>query len=292
MCYLRKISIGTAQFGSAYGVANKTGQVSKSAVRSILDLAMDHGIDTLDTAINYGNSEEVLGECGVEKFRIVTKLPGLPADVLDVEEWVTDQILGSLQRLRVPCVHAVLLHRTQDLLGKQNGDIALSLQKCKFLGLTEKIGLSIYESWELEQIADLNLFDIVQGPLNVLDRRLERSGWVDKLNQNGIDFHARSVFLQGLLLLSRSDIPEKFERWSELWNEWHRVISDANLSQLAGCLCYPLSIPNVKRVLVGVDSVSHFEEIVRVVSSNGTATVSLPEIEDRELLNPSFWNRL
>ena len=59
-----RIALGTAQFGLDYGVANQAGQISPSAAKAILSLATKNELDTLDTAIAYGNSEAVLGALG------------------------------------------------------------------------------------------------------------------------------------------------------------------------------------------------------------------------------------
>ena len=56
--------MGTVQFGINYGITNKVGKVNKKEVRNILQLAVESGIELLDTAQAYGSSETILGECG------------------------------------------------------------------------------------------------------------------------------------------------------------------------------------------------------------------------------------
>ncbi|MCZ8286739.1 MAG: aldo/keto reductase, partial [Bacteroidia bacterium] len=100
-----KLALGGAQFGLAYGVSNLSGQVSREAARDIVGLARTGGVDTIDTAIAYGDSEACLGEVGVSGFKVVTKLPALPGDVDGVEAWVRGQIEASLKRLGVTRIH-------------------------------------------------------------------------------------------------------------------------------------------------------------------------------------------
>ena len=57
-----RLAIGTVQFGMSYGISNKIGQTSKLGAKKILDLASASGIDTLDTAVAYGDSETTLGQ--------------------------------------------------------------------------------------------------------------------------------------------------------------------------------------------------------------------------------------
>ena len=74
-----KIALGSVQFGIPYGVTNRGGMTSRQEVREILTVAARSGVDTIDTAITYGESERVLGAEGCSRFRIVTKLPAIPA---------------------------------------------------------------------------------------------------------------------------------------------------------------------------------------------------------------------
>ena len=86
------LSLGTAQFGLPYGVANQRGQISLDDARAILRCAESAGIDTLDTAIAYGDSEDRLGEIGVASWQVISKLPGIPEDCTDVATWVSHAV--------------------------------------------------------------------------------------------------------------------------------------------------------------------------------------------------------
>jgi hypothetical protein len=88
---MSRLALGTAQFGAPYGVANSGGPLSREEAIRIVQFASSAGIDTLDTAIAYGESERILGEIGVQQFKVVTKIPPVPASVSGVEEWVKAQ---------------------------------------------------------------------------------------------------------------------------------------------------------------------------------------------------------
>ena len=108
---MMRLALGTVQFGLLYGIANSTGQVSPVDANTMLQLAADHGIDTLDTAIGYGDCETSLGEMGIEGFKVITKLPALPKDCVDVSTWVNEQVSSSLARLGLSAVYGLLLQR-------------------------------------------------------------------------------------------------------------------------------------------------------------------------------------
>lgn len=290
---MRKLALGTVQFGSKYGVANHGGRVSLLQVKKILEQASKTGVCLLDTAISYGDSEERLGKIGVNEFNIVSKLPALPEGQIDIDSWVEKQVDGSLRRLRVPFLHGLLLHRPRDLLGDARKSLIGALGRLKLNGLVKKVGVSIYDPAELDDVMNLLQIDIVQGPLNIIDRRLETSGWLSKLHQEGVEIHTRSAFLQGLLLMSRDNIPAKFEAWKDLWDRWTTELQNKNISAAAVCLSYPLSLMEVDRVILGVDSIHQFTELI------AASKVKLPKhdfsfmtSEDQMLINPSSWSGL
>ena len=67
---LSKIALGTAQLGLNYGINNSSGKPSHQEIESILNFALSQGIDTLDTAIAYGDSETVLASVSQQLFDV------------------------------------------------------------------------------------------------------------------------------------------------------------------------------------------------------------------------------
>src|SRR5258708_4897142 len=236
-----RLAIGTAQFGLAYGLANRTGQLLHPTASAILACGWAAGIRFVDTAIAYGDSERRLGEIGVEGWSVVTKIPRLPDDCADIDGWINESIAGSLARLRIPRLYGVLLHHPHQLIEGNGGAIFGALLSAKRLGLVERIGVSIYDPEELCEIAARFQLDLVQAPFNLVDRRLLTSGWLMRLRSAGTEVHVRSVFLQGLLLMRDSERPPKFNRWSTLWAEWHEWLESHSCSALEACLGIVLS---------------------------------------------------
>lgn len=289
---MSKLALGTVQFGLAYGVANKVGQVSKEEASQILRMARESGIDTLDTAIAYGQSERVLGELGVDNFKIVTKLPSLPNDLSSVESWIDNQIEGSLNRLHIKKVYGLLLHCSENLLDANGARVARSMKQLKSRGIVHKIGVSIYDPYELDLVSEVMEIDLIQAPLNLVDRRLKNSGWLKRLHDKGIEVHTRSTFLQGLLLMPRSEIPQKFEYWSTIWDEWHSTLAELQITAVSACLSYPLSIPEVDRVVIGVDSLHQLQQIAQSSVQETQVSCLNIQCDDQRLINPSNWNTL
>ncbi|MBE9523992.1 MAG: aldo/keto reductase [Chloroflexi bacterium] len=287
-----KLALGTVQFGLPYGVANQKGQVSSSVAKSMLKLAAENGVDTLDTAIAYGESESRLGDVGTQGFKLVTKLPAIPDTCSDIHAWINEQISSSLVKLGVGSVYGLLLHRSEQLLGTYGEEIYQALDGLKKTELVEKIGISIYSPSELDALIPRYRLDLVQAPFNLIDRRLYLSGWMQKLKQDEVEIHTRSAFLQGLLLMPRSAIPAKFAPWKALWDKWHEWLSCHSVTAVKGSLSYPLSFPEIDRVVVGADSKRQLEEIIDAAC--GVVPDDLPDLscEDVNLINPASWPTL
>lgn len=286
-----KLALGTAQFGLAYGIANPQPQVDYAESKAIVDYASSHGITVLDTAMGYGESEERLGMIGVPNWKVISKLPEVPAGE-NTSTWINSAVRSSLKKLKIDSLYGLLLHRPTQLFGEQGAEIHAALQRLKADGLVLKTGVSIYKPSELDDIFSVGQFDLVQSPLSVFDQRLITSGWLNRLADQGVEVHARSVFLQGLLLMAADQRPKKFDRWCSLWQRYHDWISATGLSPLQACLAFVSAIPQVQQVVVGVNGLNHIKEIVQ-----GRTSLSYffpPDLatDDEALLNPLAWLKL
>jgi len=285
-----KLALGTAQFGLAYGVANEVGQVSRGQAKRMLQFAFSRGIRSIDTAIRYGDSETCLGELGVSKFDVVTKLPRLPDGCSDITGWVSSQVASSLARLRVHSLHGLLLHRAEDLIGPHQRLLYRALMALKEEGLVQKIGVSLYSPLDFDSIDKSFTVDLVQAPYNLIDRRLEKLGYIDRWKASGLEVQVRSVFLQGLLLMPKSAIPLYFQRWQVLWVRWHEWLRAHNASPLEACLAFARAPEGVDRVVVGADNLTQLAEIIDA-SNTVSSFFEWPNMQsgDMSLINPSLW---
>lgn len=283
-----KLALGTAQFGLAYGIASPQPQISIAESQAIIKYAHHRGMQVLDTAIGYGNSEARLGEIGVQSWKIISKLPEIPATE-NVTDWIFQSVRASLEKLKVQSLYGLLLHRPSQLLSDKGAEIYATLQQLKSAGLVKKIGVSIYQPSELAGLLAIGKMDLIQSPLSVLDRRLITSGWLERLADQGIEIHARSVFLQGILLMSTDERPKKFDRWSSIWDSYQKWLQDTGMSPLQACLAYVSSIPQVQQVVTGVNGLNHIKEILDVKIDIAPAWSSDLAIDDEALLNPLSW---
>ena len=287
---MNRFALGTAQFGMRYGINNSSkAGIDINEIEEILKFSSEKKIDLLDTAMNYGDSEKKLGRCDLDKFKIVTKLSSLEGRSKNLESLLKNKINESLKNLNRSNLHALLLHNPEDLLGPNGDRIFNYLNNFKNEGVISKIGLSIYSPSILDKLIPRYEFDLVQAPFNILDTRLLDSGWLEKLNAIGIEIHARSVFLQGLLLTPSQEIPNEFKRWESIFIKIEKWSKEKKMSLIEACILFTLKQKKIDKIILGIDSLKHLKEILKIDFKKNI--LGLPKISstDESLINPSKW---
>ncbi len=289
LAHSHKLALGTAQFGLKYGLANMADKVPSDMVAQLLKIASACDITMLDTAIAYGYSEQVLGRYNLTKFEVVSKLPAVPSDCSNVEEWVLEQTIASLKRLKTNKLHDLLLHRPAQLLETNGEKIYKSILKLKEQGMVDKIGVSVYGPDELSELIKRFDFDVIQAPMNIFDRRMENTGMLKHLKKIGVTIHIRSAFLQGLLLMPSEKIPVYFAPWASLIKQYHQWLNQQSLSPLQACLSYLNQHSDIDKIIVGVDNIWQMKQIIAAIDAPIADMPDFLQSVDEGLINPSRW---
>ena len=285
---MNRIVLGGAQLGLPYGILNGGETLSREEVARILDTAAGHGIDSIDTAIAYGQSESVIGETAQNRFSIISKLPPLPPEVSNVSEWVHMQVEASLSRLKCTSLDALLLHRSQDLTDPHGAELYAAISSLKIKKIIHRFGVSIYTPDELNGILETFDIDVVQAPLNVFDRRI--LGVIDQLTARNIEVHVRSVFLQGVLIASPKDRPQRFQPWSEHFSQFDTWVRSTGLSAMACCLGFALQQPGVAKLVIGTMSAESLTEIMNSVPNMHLEVPADLQSSSEQLIDPRVWS--
>ncbi|WP_333613333.1 aldo/keto reductase [Psychrobacter sp.] len=289
LAHSHKLALGTAQFGLKYGLANMADKVPSDMVAQLLEIASACDITMLDTAIAYGDSEQVLGRYNLTKFEIVSKLPAVPSDCSNVEEWVLEQTIASLKRLKTDKLHDLLLHRPAQLLETNGEKIYKSILKLKEQGMVDQIGVSVYGPDELSELIKRFDFDVIQAPMNIFDRRMENTGMLKQLKKAGAAIHIRSAFLQGLLLMPSEKIPVYFAPWASLIKQYHQWLNQQGISPLQACLSYLNQHIDIDKIIVGVDNIWQMKQIIAAIDAPIADMPDFLQSVDEGLINPSRW---
>jgi len=289
----QRIALGTAQFGMEYGIANTTGKVAEQDVAAILDFAADSGVECLDTAYAYQESEKVIGrslkQLG-QNFSIVSKLSGTEDMTASQAERIFEE---SLERLQVDSLYGYLAHRSQDLLSNQ--DIWKSLLKLKTDGRVNSVGVSVYCPEEIDALEEAGInVDLVQLPFSLFDRRFESR--LPSLKEKGVEIHARSVFLQGLVFLEPQKVPDNLSQARPVVSRLRQTADNTGLSIGEVCLNFVLLNNIIDRVVIGVDSLEQLRCNLKALEKQDAVAAISEDLKDlrldyERLLVPFLWGK-
>jgi aryl-alcohol dehydrogenase-like predicted oxidoreductase len=292
---IQKLCIGTAQFGMHYGRFNQHGQVSVEDVQKIFHLAEENGISFIDTAHAYGNSEEVIGKYAKkEAFQIISKTAIIANDTVTADDVVIvdKKIKQSYERLQVKRLYGLLVHHAQDLLKPGGERLYELLATYKQQNLVHKIGVSVYEAKEIEQIISKFPIDLVQVPVNIFDQRLVKNGMLTKLKQMGIEIHARSIFLQGLLLQDFRTLDPFFQPIINLANEYDAFLKIHGVTKIQAAYQFVKQLKEIDRIIIGIENYSQFQQVIHELSVElGSLDFRSFAINEEHIVNPSRWEK-
>lgn len=298
---LSRLMLGTVQFGLPYGVANRTGQPAYEAVREMVRVAVDAGINCFDTASAYGTSESILGRALGElrladQLLVVTKVAPLTdqalAEAPAAQRAIRDSIERSRQCLRIDRLPLVLFHRAEDAV------YGYLMEDLKREGRIERWGVSGDHDPETAlRLLDDPRIEALQLPGNLLDHRHVNRGVYQAAERAGVALFVRSVYLQGLLRMPETEIPERLRAVIDPRRQLAALASRFGLTPGELAVRYVLSQPGVVAVVVGCETIEQLRENIALIERGMLETelleavaaikVDLPD----DVITPSMWNR-
>jgi len=294
---MSRLVLGTAQLGMPYGIANKSGKPDFSSALSIIQAAWESGITEFDTAQVYGDSEQILGrifaELGiVQEAKVITKLRSM--QIFGEESLLHQSVEESLKRLKVSKLECLLLHR-EDMLDMLDDGLKESLLTLVQRGYVRYLGVSVYSPNRAMQALGYDLFDVIQIPANVLDRRFHRAGVYKFAEERDRRIYIRSAFLQGLVLMNAKDVPEKMASVKPVLAKLDRLALQYQLSRQAIALLYLRDQFARAKVIFGAEVPEQVLQNTRCWQLKAPEGFILdlddafPEL-DESILNPVRWS--
>ena len=302
-----ELTLGTVQLGLEYGVANTIGIPSPTDSKRFLELAVDAGVTSFDTARAYGDSEKKIGELISqslrEQVRVITKLDpmsdlplaGMQISVL--RKLVDESVFHSCHNLKLQKIDTLLLHRWAHYK-IYDGEIWLRLLELKKAGLIQKLGVSVYDPWEaIEALKDHDISHI-QIPINIFDWRWREQSFLDAVKARpDVIWHARSVYLQGLVFLSPEHWPKipGVHTCNLLKQLDDFVIRFNRLDRADLCISYIRSLPWITSLVLGMESSNQLDQNLRMFQQPKLNMLHQEEINQKlpkvhpDLLNPAVW---
>jgi aryl-alcohol dehydrogenase-like predicted oxidoreductase len=286
--FKKKFVLGTSNFGMPYGSQKNNGMLSRDNISQIIDLMAVNDLNEIDTAEAYGDAEKILGEVGIQDFKVNTKFSLTKSDNL------VNRVSSALERLKLNSLNTVLIHNAESL----NEDELLifydQLLKLKKQGLISNFGVSIYNKDFLLGQHKKPKFDVMQSGVNIFNRSFLDHDVNNFSIATGAELHARSIFMQGILLMDRKIFLKHFSgRFINCYDAYANFLSASGMTPLEYCLSWILHQPLVKKIIIGVDSAEQLAEISsasaksKPIYSDFSALNKLEEFQ--EFTNPLNW---
>ena len=248
----KKIIIGSHNF-------EKTKQVNK-----LIKYCVGNGIDKIDTAIAYKNSEKIIGNNNEKFSKIITKIPRLNLKDKNLKKKIFLLFKKSIQNLKVDKVYCLMLHEPRQLLSDKGSIIFSALQSLKKEKKIKKIGISVYEPDTLKQIINKFKIDLVQSPCNYLNKQFLEKNLINKLKVLKIEIHVRSIFLKGILtgneVLRKKDY---FKKWVKLFNNLDYFNKKNKVSNVESCLSFVANKKFISGYVISFDNIKQCQKIIK-----------------------------
>jgi len=296
------LTLGGAQLGMAYGIANHRGKMNEAEVFDFLDEVCDAGISRIDTSPAYGDSETLIGKylrVSGRSLHLVTKLPALgltkPTTAAQLIPLVEASLHKSLETLGVAAIDDYLVHTEEDFV-LHGATLVEALRHCREQGLVERVGVSVYQPEVALKGVTLGL-DTVQIPCNILDRRLDNAGFFTAAKRNRTKVFARSIYLQGLLLLPIDDVIKWLPEAEQPLSRFHKLAADCGYSPAELAYVYMRDKNGVDSLIVGMESKAQVVDNLALMQAPVLPDELRVRIESLifdvsvQVLNPSLWRR-
>ena len=286
---VNKIIVGSANFDQQYGV--KKNFIKKNEIKKLFNLAAKNKIKVIDTSPLYKESEKIIGQINNNRFKVISKIPKKPKNIKkkEIVDWLKKSAINSLANLKIKKFECLLLQDANSLLSKNGKEIYKGMRSIKKSEITSKIGISIYDFKTLGQIIKRFKFDLVQAPLNIFDQRLIETGWLNKLKKRKIEVHVRSIFLQGILLLGRDQLPKKIKKFDRDWIKWENWLKLKNLKALQACSLFIFNQNKLDGVVIGFNNQNQLNQILKIQKMKNFVSEFDLNIKNNKLKDPRKW---
>jgi len=250
-----RLILGTAQLTRPYGILHPTQpSVSGDSASRVLQSAKAERFDGIDTAPVYGRAEDIIGREGLG-LPVHTKLePGVDG---------IRSIQQSMSRLAVDYLEVVYQHTEFDGSDRQLRE----LERIRELSreTVRSIGASVYTPREFDLALNCEAVSAIQLPLSIANQVVDDKD-LHAATLQGKRIYARSIFLQGVLLVPPDKLPPAVSGLRDYVRRFHALAARFELTPLQASLAYVRSYQGLSGVVVGANTVANVAEISEAFS--------------------------
>jgi aryl-alcohol dehydrogenase-like predicted oxidoreductase len=286
---LNKIIIGTAQLSNNYGIFNKLKSIQNKELKKILNYCKKQNIFYIDLANSYKNSINKLSKNNLVKFKIILKVGSINKN--NYFSNLKAIVEKTLKELKVKKIYSLMLHDERDIKYLSDKKIMEYFLDLKKKNIIQKIGLSIYNFKKLK--VSLNSFpiDLIQVPFNIFDRRILDKKIQKIISKNKIEVHARSIFLQGLLLQDPSSRQKIIQKNQSLLNSWDKFNEYQQKKKIMNCIKFVSQFKKINKFVFGVDNLDQLKTIVSIIKEIDY-NIKLHynfKLKSKKIVDPRLW---
>ena len=297
-----EISLGAVEIGMPYGIPTAGGleRPSEEEAHALLHAALDMGINLIDTARAYGESEEIIGRAlkgRRHEYILATKVYHYADRGLSTAEQrraIRESIETSLRALQTDVIDILQIHSaTQEVL--ERGEVLRELEEAQRAGKARFLGATVY-GVEAPMTAVLDgHYDVIQVAYNMLDRRLEAEV-LPLAYEKRIGVMVRSVLLKGVLTPRYAALPDGLAELQEAARRLEAIVQTECESLPEAAFRYVLDNPCISTALVGTGKLRNLQRAVEYagrgpLSPELKAAIRSVTVSDETLLDPSTWER-
>ena len=242
-----------------YGAAHRRA-LTDDQIGNILNAVLDAGITFIDTANDYGNSEEMIGRYirhRRDEYVLATKCGCTPEDNWG-HLWTRENLFRglheSLERMRVDSVDIMQLHNPS-VEDCETGDLVQALEDMRQQGKVRWIGVSSTLP-HLPTFLEWGVFDVFQIPYSGLER--EHEEWITQVAEQNV-----GTIIRGGVALGE---PQVGTGSASNWDLFEKAkldeLRDAGDSRTAFLLRLTLAHPHMHSTIVGTTNPDHLQENV------------------------------
>ncbi|MGM9509199.1 aldo/keto reductase [Larkinella sp. GY13] len=298
-----QLTLGTVQLGLNYGISNSEGMPDRAESFQMLQLAAQAGINTLDTARQYGHSEQVLGDFLEETgqaydLNLVSKFKINPANLGHPErawEEVHRSVKESLAALKVDRLPVCLHHKGAEPMAEVIKILPMMVRRLKEEGLIDIGGVSAYEPEDVAYILKEEVLEATQIPVNVFDQRLLKTGLLNQLRSQSKLVFARSVFLQGLFFMNPAQLKGSLKKAELHLVALQKLAQRAQMSVAQLAFSFVRDLPAVDSIVFGAVNQAQIQQNIALLNGPAIPPDVLAEIQDvfqaveEEIVTPAVW---
>tara|TARA_Y100000590_G_scaffold439778_1_gene564261 strand:- start:1512 stop:2276 length:765 start_codon:yes stop_codon:yes gene_type:complete len=218
---------------------------------NILNAVLDSGINLIDTAISYGNSEELIAKfIGHRRSEYYIATKGHTWN----RKGITESLHDSLRRLGTEYVDILQLHGPS-VIECENGELVQALNEMRKQGKVRWIGISTNLP-HIRTFIDWNVFDIFQIPYSALERNHENL--ISKAANAGA-----GILIRGGVALGEPGIGTgNTDQWANFEKAGLDELLEPEETRTAWMVRFTLSHPDTHTNIVGTTNTEHLNENV------------------------------